>query len=143
MTIDGSITARLLAVCILFVLSVGAAHANGAGDVFRGKLFPPNLILENQDELELSRDQFTSIREAVVQVQADVAEHEWDMREAYLRIMEELDAEPIDEGRVIEIANEALLAENEIKKKQMAMLIRVRNILNDDQVAYLQSLQGE
>ncbi len=143
MNIDGSITARLLAACVLFVLCIGTAEANGAGDVFRGKLFPPNLILENQDELELSRDQFTSIREAVVQVQANVAEHEWDMREAYLRIMDELDAEQIDEDRVIEIANEALLAENEIKKQQMAMLIRVRNILTDDQVAYLRSLQGE
>ena len=143
MSIDGSVTARLLAICVLFVLCAGTAHAERAGDVFRGKLFPPNLILENQQELELSRQQFTSIREAVVQVQADVAEHEWDMREAYLRIMEELDAEPIDEERVIEIANEALLAENEIKKQQMAMLIRVRNILTDDQVEYLRSLQGE
>ena len=138
-----TITARLFAVCVLFLFCIGTAYADRAADVFRGKLFPPNLILENQDELELSREQFTSIREAVVQVQANVAEHEWDMREAYLRIMEELDAEPIDEERVIEIANEALLAENEIKKKQMAMLIQVRNILTDEQVAYLRSLQGE
>ncbi len=137
-----TITARLLTVCVLFLFA-GTAVADRASDVFRGKLFPPSLILEHQDELELSREQFTSIREAVVQVQADVAEHEWDMREAYLRIMDELDAEPIDEERVIEIANEALLAENEIKKKQMAMLIRVRNILTDEQVAYLRSLQSE
>ena len=76
-------------------------------------------------------------------MQTNVAEHEWDMREAYLRIMDELDADPIDEERVMEIANEALLAENEIKKQQMAMLIRVRNLLTDEQVEYLQSIQGE
>ena len=93
MTIDGSITARLLAAGVVFLLSVAAAHANPGSDVFRGKLFPPNLILENQHDIELSRDQFTSLREAVVQVRANVAEHEWDMREAYLRILEELDAE--------------------------------------------------
>lgn len=138
-----TITARLCAVCVLLVFCIGTAVAERGADVFRGKLFPPNVILENQAELELSREQFTSIREAVVQVQANVAEHEWDMREAYLRIMEELDAEPIDEERVMEIANEALLAENEIKKQQMAMLIRVRNILTDEQVEYLRSLQGE
>lgn len=138
-----SVTDRWLAVFVVCLLCTGSAAADQSSDVFRGKLFPPNLILEHQDELDLSREQFTSIREAVVQVQADVAEHEWDMREAYLRIMEELDAEPIDEELVIQIANEALLAENEIKKHQMAMLIRVRNILTDEQVAYLRSLQGE
>ena len=143
MTIDGSIAARLLAAGVVFLLSVGATHANPGSDVFRGKLFPPNLVLENRQEIELSRDQFTSIREAVVEVQASVAEHEWDMREVYLRIPEELDAETTDEERVIAIANEALLAENEIEKQQMAMLIRVRNILNDDQLAYLRSLESE
>ncbi len=138
-----TITARVCAGLVLFLLCFGTAVADRGADVFRGKLFPPNLVLEHRDELELSREQFTSIREAVVQVQANVAEHEWDMREAYLRIMEELDAESIDEERVLEIANEALLAENEIKKQQMAMLIRVRGILTDEQVAYLRSLQGE
>lgn len=138
-----TITAKLCAILVLSVLCIGTASADRAADVFRGKLFPPNLILEHQDELELSREQFTSIREAVVEVQAGVAEHEWDMREAYLRIMDELDAEPIDEERVIEIANEALLAENEIKKQQMAMLIQVRNILTDEQIAYLRTVQGE
>lgn len=134
---------KLLAGVLIFVLCAGTAVAQGNSDVFRGKLFPPRLILENQEELDLSRDQFTSIREAVVEVQTNVAEHEWDMREAYLRIMDELDADPIDEERVMEIANEALLAENEIKKQQMAMLIRVRNLLTDEQVEYLQSIQGE
>lgn len=143
MSIDGSITARLLALCLLFVLCASPAHANGANEIFRGKLFPPNLILEHQDELELSREQFTRIREVVVAVQGNVAEHEWDMREAYLRIVDELDAVSIDEGRVIEIANEALLAENEIKKQQMTMLIRVRNLLTEDQIAYLRSLESE
>ena len=133
----------LVAGALLFLLCAGTATAERGAEVFRGKLFPPNLILENQDELSLSREQFTSIRQAVVDVQANVAEHEWDMREAYLRIMDELDADSIDEERVLEIANEALLAENEIKKLQMAMLIRVRNLLTDEQVEYLRSVQGE
>ncbi len=138
-----TITARLFAVFVLSVFCIGTAAAEGTADLFRDKLFPPNLILEHQDELEMSREQFTRLREAVVQVQANLAEHEWDMREAYLRVIDELDAKPIDEERVIEIANEALLAENEIKKQHMAMLIRVRNILTDEQVEYLRSIQSE
>ena len=126
----------LAAGCVL----AGPAAAQGEkGDVFRGKLFPPNVILEHQAELELSKEQFTAIKKAVVEVQANVAEHEWDVREAYISIMAELDKSPIDEARTLEYANAALLAENKVKKEQMAMLIRLRNLLTDEQVEYLES----
>lgn len=132
--------AGLIIVCAL--LAAGSAAAQGQkGDVFKGKLFPPNVILEHQDELELTKEQFTAIRQAVVQVQADVAEHEWDVREAYQEIMQELDNKPIDTDATLEHVQAALLAENEVKKLQMAMLIRLRNLLTAEQVAYLQSVR--
>ncbi len=118
-----------------------AAAAGPKDDVFKGKLFPPNVILEHQTELGLSKAQFTAIREAVVDVQAGVAEHEWDMREAYQALMLELDKAPIDEDRVLELATKALLAENQVKKKQMGMLVRLKNLLTEEQVIYLESLQ--
>ena len=53
--------------------------------------------------------------------------------------MAELDKTPIDEDKTLEYANAALLAENKVKKEQMAMLIRLRNLLTDEQVKYLES----
>jgi len=130
----------LTAIC----LGTGIASAGEPKeDVFKGKLFAPNIILEHQADLDLSKQQFTAIRAAVVEVQGNVAEHEWDLREAYQNIMGELDKTPIDEEKVLEHANEALLAENQVKKQQMAMLIRLRNLLTAEQVAYLESVQGE
>ena len=130
----------LLIALLTASLCLGTAlAAQPKADVFKGKLFPPNVILEHQDRLALSKDQFKAIKAAVVEVQANVAEHEWDMREAYLGIMSELDKSPVDEDRVITLVNTALLAENEVKKEQMTMLIRLRNLLTDDQVAYLES----
>ena len=129
------------ALLILF-LAAGAALAQGPGgdkDVFRGKLFAPNIILEHQDELNLSKQQFTEIRAAVVEVQSNVAEHEWDMQEAYQALMLELDKSPVSEERVLEYAGEALLAENQVKKKQMAMLVRLKNLLTAEQISYLES----
>lgn len=128
---------------LLFFLAT-SAMAQGSGpqnDVFKGKLFPPNVILEHQDELNLSKEQFTSIRAAVVEVQAAVAEHEWDLREAYQRAMADLDESPVDEEKVLQSIEAALLAENEVKQLQVAMLIRLRNLLTDEQMAYLQSLR--
>ncbi|MFQ5609726.1 MAG: hypothetical protein ACE5F8_05590 [Woeseiaceae bacterium] len=117
--------------------------AQGKGNPFKGVLFPPNVILENQAELDLTKEQFTKIRAAVVEVQANVAEYEWDMREAYLLILDELDKSPIDEQAVLEHSSKALLAENEVKKHQMAMLIRLRNLLTQEQIEILEANQGK
>lgn len=131
----------------VFVLIACLGLANGAlaqdKDPFKGKLFPPNVILENQDALELSRDQFTEIRAAVVEVQSSIAEFEWDMREAYMKLMAELDERPVSEDAVIEHASVALLAENEVKKRQMALLVRLKNLLTAEQIAYLEANHGK
>ena len=132
----------LLGFLALALFCTGAAlAADPKEDVFKGKLFAPNIILENQAELDLSKDQFTAIKKAVVEVQSNVAEHEWDVREAYLDMMQALDEVPIDEGRVLQLVGVALLAENEVKKEQMTMLIRLKNLLTAQQIAYLESVR--
>jgi Spy/CpxP family protein refolding chaperone len=129
-----------LCMCLLAT----AVWAQGQGpqrDVFKGKLFPPNIILEHQDALDLTKDQFTAIRAAVVETQGSVAEHEWDLREAYQQVMSDLDETQVDEDKVMENVQNALLAENEVKKLQVRLLIKLRNLLTDEQLAYLQSVQ--
>lgn len=130
--------------CLLAVVSLGmgSAMAEQPTDVFKGKLFAPNIILENRDALRLSKEQFTAIRAAVVEVQAGVAEHEWDMQEAYQGLMLELDKAPIDEDKVLEYAGTAFLAENQVKKKQMAMLVRLKNLLTTEQIDHLETVYG-
>lgn len=128
--------------CLLAMTSLGfgTAVAEEPKDVFKGKLFAPNVILENRDALQLSKDQFTAIRAAVVEVQAGIAEHEWDMQEAYQALMLELDNSPVNEDRVLKHASTALLAENQVKKKQMTMLVRLKNLLTAEQISYLESV---
>ncbi len=132
----------LVAAVAIFSLSTTVA-ADNKEDPFKGKLFAPNVILQNQAELGLTKDQFTEIRATVVEVQGNVAEYEWDMREAYLKLMAELDESPISEDRVLEHAEVALLAENQVKKHQIAMLVRLKNILTAEQIAYLESKHGK
>ena len=139
----GNLVTSIVVMAIAALFIALPAEAQDKKDPFKGKLFAPNVILENQAELDLSKEQFTKIRAAVVEVQGNVAEHEWDMREAYLRIMEELDKSPIDEDAVLEHAEAALLAENQVKKHQMAMLVRLKNLLNDEQIAILESKHGK
>ncbi len=130
---------------VLLLLIASNALAQGMGeqqkDVFKGKLFAPNIIMEHQQELGLSKEQFTAIRAAVVEVQANVAGHEWDLREAYQRVLADLDESPVDEEKVLQNVEAALLAENKVKQMQVAMLIRLRNLLTDEQIEYLRSVR--
>lgn len=132
----------LLGICV-FASTAIAQGPGGDKDVFQGKLFAPNIILEHQDRLNLSKEQFTQIRAAVVEVQANVAEHEWDLREAYQRVLADLDDVPIDKDKVLEHVQAALSAENEVKKLQVGMLIKLRNLLTDEQIEYLRSVRPE
>ena len=130
-----------LALVFLSLIS-SVAHAQGVPgnkDVFKGKLFAPNIVLQHQDELGLTKEQFTAIKTAVVEVQANIAEHEWDLREAYLQTLASLDESPIDEDKVLKSVEKALLAENQVKQLQVRMLIRLRKLLTDEQVEYLQA----
>ncbi len=135
-----------IAVIACLVLCMGAAVAQDRGgkpDPFKGKLFAPDIILRNQAELNLTKKQFTAIKGAVVDVQANVAEHEWDVREAYQKTLALLDESPIDERKVVESINDLLLAENQVKKQQVLMLIRLKNLLNEEQVAYLDGIRKD
>ena len=132
----------ILLLCLAIVSSVGFAQGfRGKGDVFKGKLFPPKMILEHQDALDLTRDQFKAIKAIVIEVQTSVAEHEWDMRDAYRRVLSELDEIPIDENTVLENIRAVLKAENQVKLSQVTMLIKIRNLLTQEQFEYLRKQQ--
>jgi len=130
----------LLVIAIACLGNSTAFAQNPKGDVFKGKLFAPNIILEQREELQLTKEQFTAIRAAVVEVQSSVAEHEWDMQEAYQALMLELDKAPIDEAEVLKHTTTALMAENQVKKKQVSMLVKLKNLLNAEQIDYLEAV---
>lgn len=137
-------TAKYWCVPLLACLAFAGAAAEGQErDVFKGKLFPPNVILERQAELGLDKAQFTAIRAAVVAAQGDIAEHEWDLRTAYQNVLAELDKVPVDAERVLGYVEQALAAENEVKKRQVAMLIELRNLLSEEQFAMLKATAGD
>ena len=78
----------------------------------------------------------------MVEVQSNVAEHEWDLRMAYQEVMAELDNSPLESDKVLALIDKVLIAENKVKKLQVAMLIELRNLLTDEQMEYLREANG-
>ncbi len=131
----------IVAIATLGVSTVSAEDVKA--DVFKGKLFAPNIILRQRDQLHLTDQQLADIRAAVVAVQSGVAEHEWDMQEAYQALMQEIGRAPIDAAEALKNANRAFLAENQVKAMQIGMLITLKNLLSTEQVAFLEELTQE
>ena len=137
------LTSFLIVISLALVTATGQTRGlGGKGDVFKGKLFPPKMIMQNRDELDMTKKQFTTMRGIILEVQTGVAEHEWDMQEAYKRVLAELDQSPIDEAQVLENIRAVLTAENNVKLSQVTMLIRLRNLLTAEQVEILRQKTG-
>ena len=127
---------RLLAVLLMF----GAVPAfTEEADPFDGRLLPLELVMAHRKEIDLTRDQSDRIGELVVDLQKAVADKQWRMQSAFFDLVAELDEPKINEEKALKLAEQAVDTENEIKLGQMRFLIRLRNLLNEDQILILRA----
>lgn len=104
------------------------------------KLFPPELIMHNQDKLNLTSRQVTSIKDEMKAYQSSMVDIQWALSEAQTKLDNELSKERIDEDAALALVDSVMEAESDMKKSHMALLIRVRNILDAAQLEELQNL---
>ena len=112
-------------------------------DPFKGRLLPLELVMSFRKDIDLTKQQNKDIGALVVDLQKSVAEKQWQMQAAYFDLIEELDEETIDEARTLELVDTAIGTENEIKLEQIRFLIRIRNLLDETQIAYLRQKLDE
>jgi hypothetical protein len=120
----------------------GPGDAPGQGaPPFAKFLYPPELVMSNQLALNLSDDQVSAIKKLLNDTHARIVDLQADQD----RIAEKLNAamEPtrVDEKAVLALADLTMKTEAEVKKAHLTLLIRVKNLLTDDQQAKLQSLR--
>jgi len=139
-------TARLLAGCLLLCALVSTARAQSSpspGDPIAEKLFPPELIMANQQELGIDDRQREAIVKEVQGLQARVVEVQWQMHAAVSELVKLLDAPKVDEAKTLAQADKVMGFEREVKRSHLTMLIRIRNLLTDAQRAKAATLRGK
>ncbi len=112
-------------------------------DWFRGKLFPPEIVLKNAAVLKLSDSQRKSIRQEIVKVQTAVAGVDAEIMDEGLSIQEAIDKNPIDRSDVLARADRVFAAEARKKRAWIDMLVTIRNALTTAQVEMLRGITGE
>jgi Spy/CpxP family protein refolding chaperone len=105
------------------------------------QLFPPEMVMGHQEELGLQEKQRAAIRSEVHRVQSRFVDLQWQLSEDTEKMANLLRSTPIDEARVLEQADKVMAQEREVKKMQLSLLVRIKNLLTPEQVAKLQEIR--
>ncbi len=103
------------------------------GDALEAKLFPPELVMDHQKDLGLDAKQRNAIADEVARAQGDIVRSQFKLRAATEELSELLDALSLDEKKVLAKADEVMDQEREVKRANLAMLVRVKNLLSAEQ----------
>lgn len=105
------------------------------------ELFPPELIMSHQDDLQLQDKQRATLRAEVVKLQTTVVDLQFQLGDEASRLAAMLRSTPIDEAKAIAQSDKVMALEREIKRLHLTTLIRIKNVLTADQIAKLREFR--
>lgn len=144
---------RVVSTFVLSVLTAGTLAAQvpkaaptptpqpGQGDPFGRLLYPPEMVMQHQGELGLTDAQRSAIQKEAIAAQTKFMEMQWTMSAEMEKMVNLLNATPVDEAQALTQLDRILAAEHDVKKAQMGLLIRIKNTLTRDQQAKLDRMR--
>ena len=130
-----------LAALLAFVTPVTAQNPK-PDDAFAQALFDPQLVLRHAQAISLTAAQRRTILDELKATQTALAPLQANMTEPAFDLIELLGQTKVDEARVVAKMGQVLEIENEVKKKQAALLVRIKNALTPEQQARLRELRN-
>jgi Spy/CpxP family protein refolding chaperone len=125
---------------LLGALPVAASEA-GPPDPIAEHVFPPDLVMAHGREIGLDERQRTAIKEAIQSSQSKFLDAQWAMQEESQKLVQLLQARPVDESAVLAQADRVMSLERDVKRAQLGLLVRIKNLLSDRQQARLADLR--
>ena len=129
--------------CLALLASAGRALGQNPkpDDAFAQALFDPQLVLRHAQTIGLTTGQRRTILDELKTTQVALGPLQANMTEPALDLIELLGQTRVDEARVVAKMDQVLKIENEVKKQQAALLVRIKNALTADQQARLRQLR--
>ncbi len=113
-------------------------HSNR--DVIRMGLYPPDILMRQQERLGITDKQRTSIANLVREFQGNVTELQWSMPGEQQKLRRLLNQPTIDAQTALTQAEAVLTMENEFKLAHFKLLIAVKNELTVEQIEALDGI---
>lgn len=131
-----------VAAALLATASLAAGQNPKPDDAFAQALFDPQLVLRHAQAIGLTPAQRRTIFDELKATQTALAPLQANMTEPALDLIELLGHTRVDEAKVVAKMDQVLEIENEVKKKQAALLVRIKNTLSPEQQARLRELRN-
>ena len=127
----------------LFACSAALAQsvAPPAHDPFGRLLFPPELIMKHRKQLNLEDKQQTILKTELQRAQADVFDLNWQLNDESEHLAELLKMAPIDVPVLLAQADKVMTLERQIKRINLTLLARLKNMLSKQQIEMLGKLR--
>ncbi len=110
-------------------------------DRFEKAFFDPQLVLQKAKDIGLTSQQRTAILDVIKKAQVELVPLQLDMAEPAMELVDLIEELKIDEAGALAKADKMLKIENEVKKVQMSLLIRIKNLLTKDQQNQLRTIR--
>lgn len=113
---------------------------NGNEGPIEARLYPPELAMENQEQLGITEEQKTKLIAETERGNSEVLHLQWELEKEKEALVKLLDADKVDEAKVKEVAARVTDREGKVKMAYLIMLVRVKNILTTEQKLKLREL---
>jgi Spy/CpxP family protein refolding chaperone len=136
MKVLSGILAALVFSCLALADSAGAPPE----DPFARYLYPPDRVMAHAMELGLDDSQKASIKSEVQKAQGRFVDLQFELQGESEKMVRLLQQKPVDEAGVLAEVDRILALEKDIKKAQISLLVRIKNVLTPAQQAKLSDL---
>lgn len=142
----------VLAVALALLLPAGASAAQarpsesragaGAGrEPFKELVFEPELVMRHQRDIGLTPEQREVFVREMQATHSDIVPMQVEMVEASADLLELLEPAAVDEQATLEAATRMMSLERQVKARRMTLLIRVKNLLTEEQQRRLRAIR--
>lgn len=135
--ITGLAAALVCSVASLSAQQPGPPGSPGPNDPLGGNLFPPELIMQNQQGLGLNDEQKNAMIGEIQRVQGQATAIQWRLQQQVEKLGSLVKQPRVEETQVLAQLDSVLAVEREMKHLQIGMLVRLKNRLTLEQQAYL------
>jgi Spy/CpxP family protein refolding chaperone len=102
-------------------------------DAFMDSFFQPEAIMHHQRVLNLSEDQRKRLIETIQKAQPQFTELQWQLEAEQATLSSLMRAERADEKQILAQLDKVMRLEADMKRGQLAMLVRLKNELTPEQ----------
>ena len=131
----------IISILILMGLAAWAFPQATAEQSLRRYLVSPDFLRRNQQELQLTENQRDFIIQEINRTQSEYTSAKWKLQDEIAKLSEMIKGKDNGEEIILAQLDAVLDLEKEIKRKQLLLAVRIKNTLNEEQLAKLRALR--